>query len=160
AREDRQPQHMRALLARGFDDLRGRQADAVVDDLHAGVACAHRDLFSAVRVPVEAGLAEHECQPPSELARYPLDLGAQVVEADCFVARRAPDPGGRAVLAEAFAQSEAPFAGRDAGFGADDGGGHDVAILARRRAQLPERGRDRLLVARAAPRLESRALLA
>ena len=32
-----------------------------------------------------------------------VDVGAQVVEADRVVARRAPDAGGRAVLAEAFA---------------------------------------------------------
>src|SRR5437868_5366441 len=110
-------------------------------------------------MPVEAGLAEHEFQPPSELARYPLDLGTQPVEAYRLVARRAPDPGGRAVLAEAFAQGEAPFAGRDVGFGADDGGGRDVTVLARRRAQLLERRRDRLLIARVAPRLEALDLL-
>src|SRR5262249_40928207 len=114
-----------------------------------------RDLLGAVRMTVEAGLAEHEFQPPSELTRCPLDLGTQTVKAYRLVARRAPDPGGRAVLAEAFAQGEAPFAGGDAGFGADNGGGHDVAVLARRRAQLLERRGDLLLVARVAPRLEA-----
>src|SRR5205807_585787 len=98
-------------------------------------------------------------QTPSELARYPIDLGTQAVKADRLVAWRAPDPGGRAVLAEAFAQDEAPFAGGNAGFGADDGGGHDVAVLACRRAQLLERRRDRPLVARATPRLEALDLL-
>jgi hypothetical protein len=52
---------------------------------------------------VEAGLADHEFQPPSELARYPIDVGADVVEANGLVARRAADAGRRAVFAEAFA---------------------------------------------------------
>src|SRR5262249_58407053 len=98
-----------------------------------------RDLLGAVRMTVEAGLAEHEFQPPSELTRCPLDLGTQTVKAYRLVARRAPDPGGRAVLAEAFAQGEAPFAGGDAGFGADDGGGADVAGLGPPPAPLPGR---------------------
>ena len=118
ARQDRQSDHMRALFAHRFDDLGRRQPDAFVDHIHAGVARAHRDLLGAVGMPVEAGLADHECQPPAELARDAVDVGAQLVEADGLVARGAADAGGRAKLAEAFTQGEAPFAGRDAGFGA------------------------------------------
>src|SRR5262245_64035942 len=103
---------------------------------------------------VEAWLAEHEFQPPAELARYALDLRAQVVEADGFVARRAAYAGGRAVLAEAFAQREGPLAGRDASFGTSDRGRHDVAILHCGGAQLLERRRHRPLIARDAPGLE------
>src|SRR5262249_9503322 len=150
---------MRALLARRFDDLRRGQPDAFIDHVHAGVSRAHGDLLSAVRVPVEARLTKHEFEPSAELARHALDFGAQVVETDGLVARRAPDTRRRAVLAKALAQGETPFAGGDAGFGADDRSGHDVAIFSGRSAQLLERCRDCPLVARAAPGLETLDLL-
>src|SRR5262249_1445946 len=121
---------MRGLLARGFHDFRRRQADAFVDHLDAGIARPHCDLLCAVGVAVEPRLAEHEFEPPAELTRYPLDLSTQIVETDGFVARRAPDAGGRAVLAKTFAQGIAPFTRCPAGFCADDRGRHDVAILA------------------------------
>ena len=41
----------------------------------------HRDLLGAVGMAVEAGLADQDLQPPPELARHPLDLGAQIVDA-------------------------------------------------------------------------------
>ena len=41
-------------------DLRRRQADALVDDVHARVACANGDLLGAVGVAVEAGLADED----------------------------------------------------------------------------------------------------
>ena len=147
------------MLARRFDDLGRGQADAFVDHVHAGVARAHRDLLGAVGMAVEAGLADQEFQPPAELARHAVDVGAQVVEAHGLVARRAADAGRRAILAEAFTQREAPFAGGDAGFGAGDRGRHDVAVLLRGRAQLLQRRRDRLLIARGAPGLEPLDLL-
>src|SRR5215831_9540400 len=150
---------MRALLARRFDDLRRSEPNAFIDYVDAGVARAHGDLLGAVRVPVEARLAEHEFEPPAELTRHSLDFGAQVVEADGFVARRTPHASRRAILAEALTQGKTPFAGGDAGFGADDRGGHDVAIFSGRSAQLLERCRDRPLVARAAPGLEALDLL-
>src|SRR5262245_66584630 len=102
---------MSALLARGLDDLRRGEADAFVDHFHSGIARARRDLLGAVGMSVEAGLADHEFEPPAELARDAVDVGTQVVEADGLVARRASDAGGRAVLSEAFAQRKAPFAG-------------------------------------------------
>src|SRR5438552_11523866 len=111
---------MRALLARGLDDLGRGEADALVDHIHAGVARAHRDLLRSVGVAVEARLADHELQAPAELARDAVDVGAQIVEAHGLVARRTADAGRRAVLAEALAQGKAPFAGRDAGLGAVD----------------------------------------
>src|SRR5262249_58233969 len=88
-----------------------------------------------------------------------VEVGAQVVEADRVVARRAPDAVGRAVLAEAFAQREAPFAGGDAGYGALDRGRHDVAVFSGRAAQFLESRRDRLLIAGGAPGLEAFDLL-
>ena len=47
----------------------GREPDALVDDLHAGVAGRDRDLLGAVRVAVEAGLADE--QPDRAAGRRP-----------------------------------------------------------------------------------------
>ena len=58
---------MRLLFARGIDDLLRRQADALIDHLHAGIARAHRDLLGAVGMAVEPGLADQELQAPAEL---------------------------------------------------------------------------------------------
>ena len=66
-----------------------RQADAVIDHLHAGVAGARRDLLGAVGMAVEAGFADQEFQPPAELSRHAVDLGADVVEAVGVVAHGA-----------------------------------------------------------------------
>ena len=60
ARQDRQADDMDALFQRGVDDFGRRQADALVNHLHAGVARAHRDLLGAVGMAVEAGLADQE----------------------------------------------------------------------------------------------------
>ena len=49
-----------ALLFRGRDDLCGREADAVIDRVHADGAGARGDLFGAVGVAVEAGFADQE----------------------------------------------------------------------------------------------------
>ena len=51
---------MHIAVARCLHDLRGREANAVIDDIHAAVARAHRNLFGAVRVPVKARLADKE----------------------------------------------------------------------------------------------------
>ena len=77
------------------DDLLGRQPDALVDHLEAGVAGAYGDLLGAVGVPVEAGLADQQPQPLAELragARPPRPhLGERLgAGAD---ADRAADPG-------------------------------------------------------------------
>src|SRR5262249_23301958 len=103
--------------------------------------------------------ADHEFQPPAELARHAVDVGAQIIEPDGLVARRPPDAGGSAVLAETFAQREAPLAGGHAGFGAGHRSEHDVAVLARRRTQLLEGRRPGLLVAARTPGLEPLDLL-
>ena len=49
-------------------DLRRRQADALVDHLHAAVARAHRDLLGAVGVAVEARLADQQLDAPARAA--------------------------------------------------------------------------------------------
>ena len=154
ARKDRQPDHMRLLLAHGIDDLLGRQPDALIDHLHAGVAGAHRDLLGAVGMAVEAGLADQERHSPPELARNAIDVGANVVEAADVVAHRLADAGRRAVFAEGFAQGPAPFAGGDAGFGAGDRRRHDVGAAGRGALEVSQRRRDRAGVARRAPGLQ------
>jgi len=67
AGEDREADAVHVLGHGGGDDLLGRQPDALVDDLEAGVACPDRHLLGAVGVPVEAGLAHQQPQPPAEL---------------------------------------------------------------------------------------------
>ena len=62
AGQDREPDDVDVLGHGGGDDLLGRQADALVDDLEAGVAGADGDLLGAVGVPVEARLADEEPQ--------------------------------------------------------------------------------------------------
>jgi len=65
--QDREPDDVDALLARGADDFGGRQADALIDHVHAGIARAHRDLLGAVGVTVKTGLADQKFQPPAEI---------------------------------------------------------------------------------------------
>ena len=51
---------MHILLRRGRDDRLRGQADAVIDDIHAGIARARGDLFGAVGMAVEAGFADQK----------------------------------------------------------------------------------------------------
>ena len=71
---------MHALLQRRGGDLRGGQADAFVDDVHARVAGAHRDLLGAVGVAVQAGLADEDLRPAAELLLQARDLVAQLAQ--------------------------------------------------------------------------------
>ena len=106
----------------GLDDLGRGEPNAVVDDVHAGVGGARGDLLGAVRMAVEAGLADQELDPPPELQRDALDLAAQRVEARRRLPRLRRDAGRRAVFAEVRAQRVAPFPCRRAGFGGLDRG--------------------------------------
>ena len=81
AGEDREADHVHALLQRRGGDLRGGQADSLVDHVHAGVARAHRDLLGAVGVAVEAGLADEDLRAAAELLGERGDLLAQLVAA-------------------------------------------------------------------------------
>ena len=69
---------MHALVDRGARDLGRRQADALVDDVHAGVARAHGDLLGAVGVAVEPGLADEDLQVAPERLAHARHLVAQV----------------------------------------------------------------------------------
>ena len=104
---------MHALLQRRGGDLRGRQADAFIDDVHARVARAHRDLLGAVGVPVEARLADEDLRAAPEPLLQARDLAAQLARArrpSPAIARRAglADAGRGAVAAEHLAQRRAP----------------------------------------------------
>ena len=66
----------------------GRQPDALVDHLEAGVAGAHGDLLGAVGVAVEAGLADQQPQPAAELLAGPPDVLADRGQLGAGVGRR------------------------------------------------------------------------
>ncbi len=78
AGEDREADHVHALLQRRGGDLRGGEADALVHHVHAGVARAHRDLLGAVGVPVEAGLADEDLRAAAEALGERGDLLAHL----------------------------------------------------------------------------------
>src|SRR6185437_12898339 len=151
AREDGQADDVRLLLLRRVDDLLRRQANALVDHLHAGVARADGDLLGAVTMAVETGLADQESHAAAELLRHAVDVGADVVEAGDVVAHGAADAGWRAVFAKGLAQRPAPFAGGDAGLRAVDRGRHDIAAALCSALQGRERILHRARVALRAP---------
>ena len=74
----------------------GREPDALVDDLHAGVARRDRDLLGAVGVAVEAGLADEQpdraARPTPRRSRAPRSRTACISGAGC--AATAPTPVG------------------------------------------------------------------
>ena len=110
-------------------ELPGRQADAVIDHLEPGIARHHRDLFGAVAVAVEAGLADEQPQrPPQPLARLSRQFAQPVQLAAPAAGNDTVDAGRGAVLAEDVSQRLRPFAGRDPGMGAADGRRHDVVV--------------------------------
>ena len=69
AGQDREAHAVHVLGHRRGDDLLRGQPDALVDDLEAGVARAYGDLLGAVRVAVEAGLADQQPQPAAAAPR-------------------------------------------------------------------------------------------
>jgi hypothetical protein len=91
---------MHAFFERGVDDLLRRQADALVDDLHARVAGAHGDLLGAVGMAVEAGLADEQLDAPAERFDTRSTSRADRASEAAGRARGAADAGRRAVLAE------------------------------------------------------------
>src|SRR5262249_50034020 len=112
AREDRQADDVDALIDGCTYDLAGRQANAFIDDLHAGIASADGDLLGAIGMTIEAGLTDEELDTPAEAVGHFVDAGAYGLQL-CAVAGdgRLCDAGRRAVFAEDFAQRRAPFAG-------------------------------------------------
>ena len=120
ARQDREADHVHALVDGRAGDLLAGQPDALVDDLHADVAGADGDLLGAVGVPVEAGLADQDLHRAAERLGRAGDLVAQLghVLGRRRGAAASPMPVGRAVGAEDVAQRLRPLAGGGAGAGA------------------------------------------
>ena len=102
---------MYALLGGRVGDLGRSQADALIDDIHAGVAGAHRDLLGPVGVAVEAGLADEELDPATEGFADALDLLAHLGHVLAGDRGGLADPGRGAVLAKRVAQRLGPLAG-------------------------------------------------
>ena len=160
--EDRQADHVDTLLEGRVGDLAGGQPDALVDDLHPGVAGVDGDLLGPVRVAVEARLADQQLDPPAEPGRDLLDPGPDGLELGGRERGARPglaDPGRGAVVAEGVAQGLGPLPGGDPGAGRVDRGDHDVLIPGRRPAERVERRGHGRRIALRAPELERRDLL-
>src|SRR5580698_8522502 len=104
---------MDACLGRLDDFLRGKP-DAVVDDVHASVRGARRDLLGAVGMAIEARLADEETDPPADFERDALDFAPQRIEACRFLTGARRDAGRGAKDAELRPERIAPFACRRA----------------------------------------------
>ena len=135
---------MHVLGERGADDLLGREPDALVDHLEAGVAGADRDLFGAVRVTVQTRLAHQQAQPSaSEVFGRSGHGGPYGGErCACFGGdrdRRAAHPGGGTEFAEDVAQRPGPFACGDTCSGTRHGRLQEVAVARRSHLQSGQR---------------------
>src|SRR5271166_4378937 len=115
-RQDRQADAVDARFG-SLDNLRRSEPDAVVDDIHARVRRARRDLLGAVRMAVEAGLADEKTDPSAELERRPLDFAPDRVEPGRLLARPLRDARRGAELPELGAKRIPPFSRGSAGLG-------------------------------------------
>src|SRR3954451_19846635 len=120
---------MDALLGGRGGDLRGREPDSLVDDVHTGVAGAHSDLFGAVGMAVQPGLADEELETTPERLAQQLDLLAQLCHLLTTDGGGLAYPGRGAVLAERLAERLRPLPGGGAGAGGGDRGRHDVLAV-------------------------------
>src|SRR4051794_10037711 len=128
--KDRQADHVDAFVDRRLRDLGRRQADALVHHVEAGVTCAHGDLLGAVRVTVEARLADQDLDAATQRLRHALDLLAQLGKRLVADSRRSIcDSGRSAVFAESPAQRGGPLTGRRTGASGVDRRRHDVHRL-------------------------------
>ena len=138
---------MGAFIGSARDDLFRRQADAFIGDVHAAVASAEGDLFGAVRVAVQTGLADQEFQPPAKALANGIDGLADrlkpfgAVRGALRHARRAT------IFAMDLAHDLRPFAGGGTRLGGGDRERHHVLPLLRGFAQRDEGGLDGRLVA-------------
>ena len=128
SRQDRQADAMDAVFG-ALDDVLRRQADAVVDDVHARVERARRDLLGAVGMAVEPRLADQQFQPLAELDRHPLDFAAQRSRSPASLAGARATPVGARYSPNSAAQRRAPFARRRAGLRRLDRAGMMLAPL-------------------------------
>src|ERR1700733_257621 len=133
AGEDRQADAMDARFGR-LDNFGRGEPDAVVNDVHAGVRGARRDLLRAIGMAIEARLADKKPEPAAELEGDAFNFAAKRVEVACFLTRARRDAGRRTKDPELRTQSVGPFARRGPGFGRLDRGGHDIDAARRRLA--------------------------
>ncbi len=130
---------MHVLLHRGGDDLRRGQPDALVHDLESGVAGAHGNLFGAVGMPVQAGLADEELQPAPQL---PPGFNDPVPDAGELSAtsmhRSAGHPGRRPVFTEGVPQDPGPLPRGHPDTGTGQRRGHQVRVGLGRVPQIPQ----------------------
>ena len=146
---------MHALVDRAAGDLRRREADALVDDVHADVARADGDLLGAVGVAVEAGLADEDLRRAADRLADAGDLVAQLGDLLGRGGRgRLADAGRRAVGAERVAQRLRPLAGGGARAGGGDRRLHHVLVGRGDARELLQRGGHGGLVALRAPLAE------
>ena len=94
AGQDRQADHVGVLVAGRRRDLLGREADARVDDLHAGVAGGDGDLLGAVGVAVEAGLGDEQPGRAAGHGLHPLGDGVAAPRVPPSRRPRRPTPVG------------------------------------------------------------------
>ena len=67
---------MCVIVGCGADDIFGCEPDPFVGDIHAAIACAGRNLFSAVGVSIEARFADKEFQATTKCVTDQIDLFA------------------------------------------------------------------------------------
>ena len=108
-------------------NLRRREPDALIDDIHADFPAPCRDLFGAVGMAVEARLAEHIGQLAPERLGNTLDVLAD--SGRIFLAIGLDNHGdarGCSEFAKHVPHCRAPFTCRDAGLRAGNRGLHDI----------------------------------
>src|SRR5262245_13409820 len=108
ARQDGEPDDVHVFFDGCCSDGVGGEANAVIDDVHTGIAGARRDLFGAVGMAVEPGLADQKLQAAAELFRHAVDLGADVIESLGVVTHGGADPGRRPIFAECGSRGAPP----------------------------------------------------
>ena len=160
ARQDREPDDVDVLVPGGRRDLRRREPDALVDDLHAGVAGRDRDLLGAVRVAVEAGLADEDAD------RAAVGRGRAATRARTCCSSSpgrtdtAPTPVGARYSPNTSRSAPAHSPTVPPARASAIVAGMRFSVVAATSRQVVERLVDRALVARGAPRFERLDLLA
>src|SRR5918994_7744576 len=156
AGKDRKPNYVDVLLEGGVDDLLGREADALIDDLHPDVAGPDRDLLGPVRMPVEPRFADENLDTLAEHVGDGVDPAAHPGQQVAVEGRPGRgDAGRRVVVAEHVSQGRCPLAGARARLRALDRRRHHVAALVPGRfGELLERTVDGPLAPLGPPALE------
>ena len=159
AGQDRKPDHMDAFSAAAATIASGGEADAVINDVHAGIAGAHGDLLGAVGMAVEARLADQEFEPAAELLRYPSTSARRSSRPSASLRMAVPTPVGARYSPKAprSAKPHSPVVTPALAHAIE--AGMMLAPSARGALERGERRRDGVVVARRAPGIEPLDLL-